>query len=110
MSFETDLPAIEFQTGCDTTTGAGCVNPPPGANFYPIYSTRGSGSCAWQEGGIHIPGTINTFGGSSRSEYGPLLALVYPDFPGLPGTVFAFEDFRRVHSSNPCPSTGSLPS
>jgi hypothetical protein len=109
MAFEADLPAIEFATGCDTTTGAGCVNPPPGANFYPIYSTRGAASCGWQEGGTHIPGTTNTFGGTSTSEYGPLLPLVYADFPGQPGTAFFYENFRNVLPNNPCPSTGTLP-
>jgi hypothetical protein len=110
IAFEADLPAIEFLVGCNTTTGAGCSNPPPGSNFYPLYSTRGTSACAWQEGGTHIPGTTNTFGGTSSSEYGPLLALVYADFPGSPGTFPAFEDFRNVLSSNPCPSTGTLPS
>lgn len=109
VAFEADLPAIEFATGCDTSTGAGCVNPPPGASFYPIYSTRGTSSCGWQEGGTHIPGTTDTFGGTSTSEYGPILPLVYPPAPGFPSTQFFFEDFRNVHSSNPCPSTGQLP-
>jgi hypothetical protein len=110
-AFEADLPAIEFATGCDTATGNGCVNPPPGASFYPIYSTRaGKGACAWQEGGTFIPGSSNTFGGTSTSEYGPLLGLYYPPFPvfgSAAGTVF--EDFRNVTSSNPCPSIGRLP-
>src|SRR5436190_10018705 len=35
-------------SGCDTSTGVGCVNPPPGANFYPIYSTTGRSACAWR--------------------------------------------------------------
>lgn len=70
-AFETDLPAIEFATGCDTTTGDGCVNPPPGADFYPIYSTTGTTGCGWREGGIHMPGTTNSFGGTSTAEYGP---------------------------------------
>jgi hypothetical protein len=110
VAFEADLPAIEFLVGCDTTTGVGCVNPPPGSNFYPLYSTRGSNGCAWQEGGTHIPGTTNTFGGTSTAEYGPLIQLVYPDFPGFPGTFPFYEDFRNVLSSNPCPSSGHLPS
>ena len=43
-SFETDLPRIERgEPGNPTTrvrraTGANCVNPPPGAEFYPIYT------------------------------------------------------------------------
>jgi hypothetical protein len=110
VAFEADLPAIEFATGCDTTTGDGCVNPPPGANFYPIYSTRGVNGCAWQEGGAFIPGTTNTFGGTSTSEYGSIYPIVYPDFPGEPGTAPFFENFRSIMSTNPCPSTGQLPS
>jgi hypothetical protein len=107
MAFEADLPAIE--ASCDTSTGAGCSNPPPGSAFYPIYSTRGTDGCAWQEGGTHIPGTVKRFGGTSSSEYGPLVKLFYAPFPGAPGTVPSFEDFRRVFGTNPCPSTGSLP-
>jgi hypothetical protein len=107
MAFEADMPAIE--ASCDGLTGAGCVNPPPGANFYPIYTTTGSGACAWQQGGTHIPGTTKTFGGSSTTEYGKLSALFYADFPGAPGTTAFFENFKRVMSTNPCISTGSLP-
>ena len=85
------------------------MNPPPGSAFYPIYSTRGTNACAWQEGGTFIPGTTNTFGGSPTIEYGSLIPLVYADFPGEPGTAPFFEDFRNVLSSNPCPSAGHLP-
>ncbi len=47
IAFETDLPRIEASDSqanppfCDRTTGANCVNPPPGAQFYPFYSTTG---------------------------------------------------------------------
>ncbi len=108
-AFETDLPAVEFATGCDTTTGKGCTNPPPGAEFYPLYSTRATaGACGWQEGGPFIPGTTNTFGGTSTSEYGRLIGLYYPEIQGFPAGTF-FEDFRQVLSSNACPSTDTLP-
>ncbi len=110
MAFEADLPAIEFATGCDTSTGSGCVNPPPGAAFYPLYTTTGTGgACAWREGGTHMPGTTNTFGGSSTTEYGPLLQLYYPAFPGGFPAGTAYEDFRQVLASNPCTSNGALP-
>jgi hypothetical protein len=103
MAFETDLPAIE-PCGLD---GTGCVNPPDGAQFYPLYSTRRAdgGGCAWQEGGTHIPGTTNTFGGSSTTEYGPELASYYPGDPGFPAGTYV-SNFRRTLDSNPCPSAG----
>jgi hypothetical protein len=102
IAFETDLPAIEDQTtpACDAVTGTGCVNPPVGANFYPIYSTRNwKGSCVWQLGGANLPETIDDFGGNSAAEYGSLLKLAFP----VPGTaVQVYADFRQVLPSNPC--------
>jgi len=108
MAFEADLPAIEPLSVCDFQ-GNGCVNPPPGAQFYPFYSTRaGNGACAWQEGGAHIPGTTNTFGGSSTTEYGPVLSTYYAQAPGFPAGFFV-ENFRNVLATNPCPSAGRFP-
>jgi hypothetical protein len=106
MAFEADLPAIE---PC-ALDGTGCVNPPHGAQFYPIYSTRSgpSGGCAWQEGGTFMPGTTNTFGGSSTAEYGSQLATYYPGDPGFPEGTFV-NNFRNVLTDNPCPSSGRLP-
>ena len=85
IAFETDLPGIEVQGAqanppfCDPLTGANCVNPPSGAQFYPFYSTTvRHGTCTWQEGGKYLPGTTNDFGGSSAAEFGPLLK----SFPG----------------------------
>jgi hypothetical protein len=113
VAFEADLPRIEaadFGGICNRTTGVGCTNPPPGAAFYPFYSTTGTGGdCAWQEGGAFIPGTTNTFGGDSAAEFGPLLPLVYAPAIGR-GQVTRFNDYRNVLSSNPCDSSGSLPS
>lgn len=104
--FETDIPAIERGAGqapaCDQTTGTNCVNPPPGAAFYPIFTTRdlaGGLACAWQEGGANIPGTTNTFGGTSVAEYGQLLPTV---FPGSHGPRFLNRTFRQVLPNNPC--------
>ncbi|MGA8311400.1 MAG: hypothetical protein WB755_15320, partial [Terriglobales bacterium] len=88
----------------DPNPGQDCVNPPPGAPFYPFFTTTGSDegeNCMWQEGGAHIPGTINNFGGSSTTEFGPLLALAYPAAGGVP--TFRFNDFRQVLKRNPCP-------
>ena len=109
MAFEVDMPAIEPSSYC-ALDGTGCTNPPKGAQFYPIYSTRSgpSGGCAWQEGGTFIRGTTNTFGGSSTAEYGPELATYYPGDPTFPEGSDVL-NFRRVLSGNPCPSTGTLP-
>ena len=115
VAFETDLPRIEFATNppcqrhiknpADPDPGAGCVNPPTGANFYPFYTTATTENmpgCVWHLGGAFIPGTTNTFGGSSTAEYGPLLASGYPAAGGIP--TFRYNNFRRVLSSNPCPA------
>ncbi|OLE27345.1 MAG: hypothetical protein AUG49_05685 [Catenulispora sp. 13_1_20CM_3_70_7] len=107
VGFEADLPRIEAADvidprfpPCNRLTGANCVNPPPGAQFYPFYSNRNTPfGCQWQEGGDHIPGTIRDFGGNSTAEFGPLLTLTYP-FPGGPQT--RINDFRRVLDRNPC--------
>jgi hypothetical protein len=105
VGFEADLPRIEAPDSggiCDRNTGTNCVNPPAGSNFYPFFTTRSSGSvgCFWQLGGSHIPGTTNTFGGSSAAEYGPLLFLDYPG-PGFT-PIHRTNDFRQVLSGNPC--------
>ncbi len=108
VAFEADLPRIEaadFGGNCNRVTGANCVNPPPGSNFYPIYSTGTStlnpsanGHCVWQFGGSHLKGTTNTFGGNSAAEFGPLLFSFYPGIP------VRTNNFRNVLSSNPCPA------
>jgi hypothetical protein len=111
VAFEADLPRIEaadFGGNCDRSTGANCVNPPPGANFYPIYSTGTStqnpnpnGHCVWQLGGTDIKGTTNTFGGTSTAEFGPLLFSFYPS--PIVAARSRTNNFRNVLSSNPCP-------
>src|SRR3954470_20438672 len=85
-------------------------NPPLGARFYPVYSTRSepTGGCAWQEGGTFIPGTTNTFGGDSGDEYGSELATCYPGDPQFPeGNIMS--NLRNVLTGNPCQSNGRLP-
>jgi hypothetical protein len=109
VAFEADLPRIEIPSlspdnSCNRSTGVGCVNPPLGPNgqpvFYPLYSTGASGGgCTWQLGGPYIPGATNTFGGTSTSEFGPLLLL---DYPTPSGINYRYNDFRNVLSSNPC--------
>jgi hypothetical protein len=107
VAFETDLPRIEAADSqdsapfCDRSSGVGCVNPPNGAQFYPIFTTTTrDGSCLWQEGGALIPGTTNTFGGTSTSEFGPLLKTVYPN-TGFT-TVSRFNNFNSGAQANPC--------
>ncbi len=108
VAFEADLPRIELATDppCNRTTGADCVNPPAGAEFYPLFTTaKGQGnSCVWHEGGANIPKTTNTFGGTSTAEFGPLLLLTYPSATAPGGTLQRYNDFRQVLSRNPCPS------
>jgi hypothetical protein len=105
IAFETDLPRIEVNSissnnNCNRTTGTGCVNPPNGANFYPMFVARQQdGGCRWLEGGPNFPGNTNNFGGSSTSEFGPLLTSVYP---GPTGAFNRFNNFRNIVSSNPC--------
>ena len=109
IAFETDLPRIEAPDSqlnppfCDRSTGANCVNPPMGAQFYPFFSTANAGpggSCVWQEGGDFIPGTTNDFGGNSTAEFGPLLQTVYPA-AGFT-TVKRFNNFNSGNLPNPC--------
>jgi hypothetical protein len=86
----------------DPHPGQGCVNPPVGAAFYPIFSTRlDEKGCRWQEGGRFLPKTVDDFGGTSKAEYGPILALSYARANGQPG--FILEDFHRTLEFNPCP-------
>jgi hypothetical protein len=108
VAFEADLPRIEFST-CNRSTGVGCTSIPQTddgnpAFFYPIFSTGSlpGGHCIWQIGGTHIPGTTNTFGGGTATEFGGLLQSVYA---GTGNTTFTrFNNFRNVLDSNPCPA------
>jgi hypothetical protein len=109
ITFENDMPFIEQEGAqfnppfCDLNTGANCVNPPAGAAFYPFYSTTfRQGECTWQEGGKYIPGTVNDFGGSSTTEYGSLLKVLFPE-PGFT-TVRQFVVFNSGNMRNPCPA------
>ncbi len=109
VAFETDLPRIErgepgnHQPECDALTGAHCVNPPIGAKFYPIYTlARADGRCWFQQGDVHVPGTVNRFGGTSTSEYGHLLFVHYANVGFT--TLRLAEDFHRDLHGNPCTS------
>jgi hypothetical protein len=119
VAFEADLPRVEGNTNpicqrfisnpASQSPGSGCVNPPTGANFYPFFSVRGGkDECTWQLGGAFIPGTKNTFGGSSTAEFGSLLELAYPTNTP-PGSVSTrYNNFRQVLSNNPCTSSGQI--
>lgn len=112
VAFEADLPRIESNTNppcqrfvsnpANPHPGQDCVNPPKGADFYPFFTTAEAANdqCVWHLGGPNIPGTTNTFGGSSATEYGPLLRLAYPATGGQ--VTVRFNDFRRVLPYNPC--------
>jgi hypothetical protein len=114
IAFETDLGRIEdpdtafgvptcqrhITNPADPNPGEGCVNPPPHANFYPIYTTtRMHGSCIWQEGGRFLPAT-HKFGGNSKAEFGPLLDTTYPAAGFI--TSSRYNNFRRILDHNPC--------
>jgi hypothetical protein len=107
IAFETDLPDLE-QEGvqysppfCNRTTGANCVDPPNGAQFYPFFTTGvQNGTCNWQEGGNFIPGTTNHFGGSAHAEYGQLLQSVFPE-AGFT-TKLLYDNFNSGDQPNPC--------
>ncbi len=88
--------------------------PPPGAEFYPVYTTaesQGHGhghehghdhghDCVWHLGGPYLKDTTNTFGGNSTAEYGPLLLSNYMGVGFMP--VFRYNNFRQILNHNPC--------
>jgi hypothetical protein len=127
VAFEADMPRIEAPDSggiCNRFTGENCTNPPPGAAFYPIYTTGkakpdffntpgkpGPGNppgpppknaCIWQFGGTGLKDTTNTFGGDSTAEYGSLLFSFYAS-PN-PAIRLRANNFRQVLDSNPCPA------
>lgn len=119
VAFEADLPRIESATTppcqrhlsnpADASPGSGCVNPPAGAQFYPIYTTQSgagenAGRCSWQLGGSFLPGTVEDFGGTSTAEYGPIQASFYPAANGMPRYIY--ENFHNTLPYNPCPARG----
>ena len=113
--FEVDLPRIESSDSVDDSVrvpcqrhilnpadphpGKGCVKRPPGAAFYPFFSTTTmNGKCIWQEGGSHM--ALHSFFGGV-DQYGPLEAVTYPTGPF--GTITQrYNDFQQILSNNPC--------
>jgi hypothetical protein len=110
VAFEADLPRIEVASlggpgpYCNRSTGANCVNPPPGAQFYPFFTTAQDGrACVWRLGGANMPGVQNSFGGTSAAEYGSLLKLNYAAVVnGQPTVNSVINDFRQILPNNPC--------
>ncbi len=110
IGFEADMPGIEFESNpaCDVFNGGqGCTNPPAGAAFYPIFSTiKLDNTCQWQFGGPKIPGAINTFGGTSTTEFGPISGVAFPNVatPEQPNgsSIVIFGNYRRILNENPC--------
>jgi hypothetical protein len=107
VAFETDLPRIEAAGAqdnppfCDRTTGANCVNPPEGAQFYPFFSTvQDKGGCKWAEGGNFIQGADYSYGANSTEEFGPLLRTPYPS-PGWQ-IVNRYNNFNSGDLENSC--------
>ncbi|HLW79830.1 MAG TPA: hypothetical protein VKU44_09560 [Terriglobia bacterium] len=105
VAFESNIAGIEAgiaTSPCDFLTGNGCTMPPPGAGFYPLYSTGAlNGGCVWQFGGPGIPGSSDSFGGTAAAEYGPPLAT---NLPVGAQAVPVYNVFRQVLNSNPCPA------
>jgi hypothetical protein len=67
IQFVTDMSATEFETGCNTLTGSGCVMPPPGpGHFYPYWTLVRDPElgCTWQFGNAGRTG--NSFGGDAQ--------------------------------------------
>ena len=104
VNFETDLPDLQSAKTCHLSTGAGCVNPPPGAQFYPFFSSGPSVSgCDWMEGGPAIPGATNTYGGSSTTAFGSLLKVWFPEDAWKAEAIYPI--FDRKLDINPCLQT-----
>jgi hypothetical protein len=63
MQFVTDMSATEH--GCNLSSGAGCVMPPPGpGHFYPYWTLATvHGSCVWEFGDLR---NGNTYGGDAQ--------------------------------------------
>ena len=107
IAFETDLPRIEASDSqanppfCNQTTGADCVNPPPGRSSIRSSPPRTDpGAAPGRKAASTFPGTTNDFGGSSAAEFGPLLKSVFP-VAGFT-TIKKFENFNSGNMPNPC--------
>jgi hypothetical protein len=84
MQFETDVAASEFTC---RDSGVGCTALPPGAAFYPFYSTTSDG-CTWMFG--------NDVAGLTTSDYGKVGQYGQPNLPWF------FGDLSGGIRDNPC--------
>jgi len=79
------------------------VNPPVGAAFYPIYTTRhDAGRCLWQLGGPNIAGTQQSFGGNLHGRVRAHSGGFLPRANGQP--KYIYENFHNTLAFNPCPA------
>ena len=111
IAFETDLPRIEAADSqdnppfCDRTTGANCVNPPNGAQFYPFFTTgdartaRARGSRAATSS--PAPSTTSAAARPPSSGRCCRPSIRTPGFT----TVRCFNNFNSGDMTNPCPAT-----
>ncbi len=99
---EADLPIIEYNAGfsCDTSSGSGCINPPPNATFYPFFSTMTVANiCEWALGGSMLSGAGLPFGSDSNAAFGSIYPLTYAD---ASGSYVQYNNFQKALGSNPC--------
>ena len=110
IAFETDLPRIEAADAqdnppfCDRTTGRELREPAERRAVLPVLHDRRSTTARapGRRAATSSPARRNHFGGSSTTEYGPLLKTVYPE-PGFT-TVRCFNNFNSGDRANPCPA------
>jgi hypothetical protein len=110
FAFEANLPRIEAADLGGTcqrflslpNAGANCVNPPVTddgtAAFYPYYTRLGN--CDFVFGSNFDTG--NNFGGSSATEFGPLLASTYWTAGGHGATNQRYNNFNSGPLTNSC--------
>src|SRR5579863_8061834 len=81
LQFQTDVPSSD--QNCNVATGANCMAPPGGAQFYPFYNQLESGRYCIFAFGNDIPGrTTNDFG--KDAQYGPPSARYFGDLASGP--------------------------
>ena len=83
IQFVTDTSATELNSDCNISSGAGCVLPPQGGDFYPYWTfAKVGGKCVWEFGNMT---NGQTFG--KDAQYGTIGA----------GTLGAFTSSIRAN-------------